>query len=408
MARRFTAPDPATPTRDPATPTPESGRAEPGPADLGACREHPELVNELRSHLRAATAAAREPLPERITQPLPAAPAAHAMVAHRGRVVANVHTGYADLFNADGALLAEPRTLGPRDVFDVASLTKIFVAVAALSLIDDDMLHLGDRVADHLPEFTGQGREEVTVQHLLTHTSGLPAVFDHWEPVADRAERIAVVLAQQPQHPPGRVHTYSCVGYQLLGLLLERRTGRSLPELLAGRVTVPLALSDTGFDAVCAERTVPTEYQTSRGLVRGRVHDEAAWVLGRAGNAGVFSTVADVLDLTEAIRTATGPVSPWMRGRLSTDALDDAQRSATGYGQAVGLRVSDESFMGEDSAGLLGHTGFTGTSMVIDPARELSIVLLTNRVHPYRTAFTVQPLRRAVVAAAQRWADQYA
>src|SRR5690625_6613562 len=82
------------------------------------------------------------------------------------------------------------------------------------------------------------------------------------------------------------------------------------------------------------------------------------------------SSVAEVIVLTEAIRTATEPVSPWMRGRLSTDALDDAQRSATGYGQAVGLRVSDESFMGEDSAGLLGHTGFTGTSMESGMAQE--------------------------------------
>lgn len=385
----------------------------PGPVTSGSAGTHmtgsalePELQHELRSALVASTAAARQPLPAAMSEPRPGTPAAHAMIAHRGRVVADVHAGYAELFGADGEVLADPRPLGPQDVFDVASLTKVFVAVTALSLIDDDVLGLDDRVADHLPRFSGSGREGVTVRHLLTHLSGLPAVFDHWRPVARRAERIDVVLAQRLLRPAGRVHIYSCVGYQVLGLLLERCTGRSLPELLDERVASPLELAGTGFETRGPGRPVPTEYQPGRGLVRGQVHDEAAWVLGHAGNAGVFSTAADVLAFAESIRSASGPVTPRMRTWLSTDVLDEAQRSATGHGQAVGLRVGDPVFMGPDSAGLLGHTGFTGTSMVIDPARELSVVLLTNRVHPVRTAFTVQPLRRAVVALAQRWVDQ--
>ena len=367
------------------------------------------LQAELGSELERVTAAAQQP-PIAAAEPRHATPGAHAVIAHRGTVLADVHTGFAELFADAVTLTRNPRQLGPSDIFDIASLTKIFVAVTALRHVHTGAIDLDDTVASHLPAFSGAGRDQVRIRHLLTHTSGLPAIFDHWRRPADRAERIAVVLSQQPQHLPGQVHTYSCVGYQLLGLLLEQRTGHGLDQLLSEHVTGPLGLSETSYEPVDVERVVPTEYQTNppRGMVRGQVHDEAAWVLGRAGNAGLFSTTADVLSFAEAIRTAHGPITTELAELLSTDHLEPEQREATGYGQTIGLRVGDASFMGLESAGLLGHTGFTGTSMVIDPARELSVVLLTNRVHPLRSAFSVQGLRRRVVGLAQQWVDQQA
>lgn len=371
-------------------------------------------VETLRRALETATLAARAPITppgqdgEPPAEPRNGTPAAHAVIAHRGHVVAAAHAGAAELFTPAGGLLAHPRGLGPGEVFDLASLTKVLVAVTALTQVRSGVIGLDDPVARHLPAFTGDGRGDVLVRHLLIHTSGLPAMFEQWDIPADRDERVAIVLAQRLQNPAGRVHTYSCVGYQVLGLLLEQATGQPLPELLAREVTGPLGMVDTGYHPAEPDRAVPTEYQydPARGLVRGQVHDEAAWVLGGAGNAGVFATAADVLTFAEAIRTATGPIDEAIRDLLSTDLLDARQRSAAGFGQAVGLRVGDASFMGADADGLLGHTGFTGTSLVIDPARELSVVLLTNRVHPYRSVFTVMGLRRAVMELAQSWVDR--
>lgn len=367
------------------------------------------LQTELRSELQRVTAAARQPSVA-ADEPRHATAAAHGIIAHRGAVVAQAHAGYAELFTDPATLAPKPRALGSADIFDVASLTKIFVAVTALCHLQSGDIDLQDTVVSHLPDFSGAGREEVRIRHLLTHTSGLPAIFNHWDRPADRAERIGVVLSQQLQHRPGQVHTYSCVGYQLLGLLLERRAGRRLGDLIATRLTDPLGLSETAYAPVDTDRVVPTEHQTEppRGIVRGEVHDEAAWVLGQAGNAGLFSTATDMLRFAEAIRGAHDPITPQIQELLGTDHLDPAQREAAGYGQGVGLRIGDASFMGSDADGLLGHTGFTGTSMVIDPARELSVVLLTNRVHPLRSAFTVQPLRRRVVDMAQQWVDQQA
>ncbi|MGC0142730.1 serine hydrolase domain-containing protein [Pseudactinotalea sp. Z1732] len=372
------------------------------------------LEATLQRALDSATLAARVPVTppgrhgEPGAEPRRGTPAAHAVIAHRGHVVATAHAGAAELFTPDGGLLADPRPLGPGDVFDLASLTKVLVAATALTQVRSGVIGLEDPVVRHLPAFTGDGREDVLVRHLLLHTSGLPAMFEHWDTPAHRGERVAVVLSQRLRHRAGRVHTYSCVGYQVLGLLLEQATGRPLPELLAREVTGPLGMADTGYHPAEPDRVVPTEYQhdPARGLVRGQVHDEAAWVLGGAGNAGVFATAADVLTFAEAIRTATGPIDDAVRNLLSTDLLDARGRVAAGFGQAVGLRVGDASFMGVDADGLLGHTGFTGTSLVIDPARELSVVLLTNRVHPYRSAFTVMGLRRAVVELAQAWVDR--
>lgn len=345
----------------------------------------------------AGTRANPEPLRE-------ATPAADAVIARDGEVIATARAGSPYLFDTDGQLLPDTEQIGPDTVFDLASLTKIVVTVTALTLVRQGVLDLDDPVVAHLPEFDDDGeRSSVTVRHLLTHTSGLPPIFPHWELVAQRSDRVTEVLSVPLIAQPGSVQAYSCVGYQTLGLILERRTGAELPELVASLVTEPSSMTETSYVPRHPDRCAPTEYQDvpARGLVRGQVHDEAAWVLGGAGNAGLFGTAADVLRFTEAIRTATGPVDEQIREWMSTDQLPEQLREHAAYGQAFGMRVGDASFMGADADGLIGHTGYTGTSLVIDPVRGLSVVVLTNRVHSHREAFTVQGLRRSAVELAQ-------
>ena len=335
------------------------------------------------------------------------APAAQVMIAHRGTLIASAQQGNLVMFDADGSLLDQPVPAVTDSVFDIASLTKIVVTATFLAHVEQGLIGVDDAVASYLPEFGSvEGKDGVLVRHLLTHTSGLPAIFDNFDPDISREDRIAYVLGVPLINAPGEVHNYSCVGYQTLGLLLERVTGEYLPDLIASLVTGPLGMSETTYSPD-AERCAATEYQVdySRGLVRGQVHDEAAWILGGAGNAGLFSTAADVLRFTEAIRTASGPISAQMQGWMFTDTLTAQQRTASGFGQAFGMRIGQRLFMGADREGLIGHTGFTGTSLVIDPVRELSVVLMSNRVHPDRSAFTVNALRQRIVEAAQAWVD---
>ncbi|MFC4553773.1 serine hydrolase domain-containing protein [Georgenia faecalis] len=374
-------------------------------AELGA------VVGDL---LRAATDAATAPV-RPSDPPRPAVPGAVAVVAHRGTVVARARSGYAELFDADGALLPEALRRPVGDVFDLASLTKLLTTTAALVQVDAGALDLDAAVADVVPEFAdaaadGPARGRVTVHHLLTHTAGLLDVLDLWRTDGDRAARAHRVLAAPLLSEPGTTHRYSCVGFLVLGLLLERLTGLDLPALLATTVTGPLGMTSTGYSVAPGAVAAATEHQVDppRGMVRGAVHDEAAWALGGAGNAGVFSTAEDLVRLGEMVRAGRPALlSGRARALLRTNVLGPEETARVGYGQALGFRVGDASALGEADPTAIGHTGFTGTSLVVDARNDLVVVLLTNRVHPARTAFDVGPLRVGVARAAREWAGRH-
>ncbi|WP_163543534.1 serine hydrolase domain-containing protein [Occultella kanbiaonis] len=381
------------------------------PGDAGV---EPEPTAALRALLDLATrSAAAGPAPIGAADPVPGTAGAEALIAHRGRVVARARAGYATLFAADGALLptAQRRPLPADPVFDVASLTKLLTTVTALVQVDAGVLDLDRPVAEHLPEFAvDRAHERVSARQLLTHTSGLPPVLRLWEVPGTREDRARHALGTDLRSEPGSAHAYSCVGFMVLGLLLERLTGRTLPTLLTETVTGPLAMTSTGYDPRgVGERVVPTEYQSvpDRGLVCGTVHDEAAWSLGASGNAGVFSTGPDLVRFAAALG-ADGPglLSADSLALLRRDALPASERDRVGYGQALGMRLGDATFMGTDDPTVIGHTGFTGTSLVIDTEADLIVILLTNRVHPVRTAFDAGPLRRAVTATAREHVAQ--
>jgi CubicO group peptidase (beta-lactamase class C family) len=334
-------------------------------------------------------------------------PGAVALIVRSGSIGVPVAVGNALLYADGGGALLPPEQRIPMrtdTIFDIASLTKLFTATAVLSLCADRTLDLRDKVTRWLPEFSS---DAVTLRQLLSHTSGLPAHIRLWEQADSRRALLAAPLAG----PPDTVYAYSCLGYIAAGWMAEAASGLPLRQLVAERICRPLGLTDTGYlpPAEKLPRIAATEYQpyVGRGMVRGSVHDENSWRLGGVvGNAGIFSTAADLARFGEMLRLGGGldgvrilpesAVADMLRDQLPP-------RLDPGYRQGLGPRIGDASFMGRlAEAKAVGHTGFTGTSLVIDRSRELVVVLLTNRVHPDRNRRSVADLRQQV---ANRCAD---
>lgn len=307
------------------------------------------------------------------------------------------------------ALLGTPASdddtaLTPEHVFDLASLTKVFTTVAAMRLVDDGRLDLDAPVADTLRVGRGAGAERITLRHLLTHSAGLPAEGIGWrEGITGEALRERV-LASVLRAAPGDQHLYSDVGFIAVGTLLERVSGSPLDGLVAE--TAALLGAGTLTYRPDARLAVATETQPHRGPVRGEVHDELAHALGRpAGHAGLFGTVQDVAALARMIRDDGVGVHGRVLSEESVREMRTAQVSAAGYGQALGLRVRDVSWMGEIDA--VGHTGFTGTCVAICPGTGRVGVLLINRVHPSREDVEISAIRRKFldpIGTESRWA----
>jgi CubicO group peptidase (beta-lactamase class C family) len=352
--------------------------------------------------------------------PRPLYPGAVALVSRDGAIQQGIAIGEAVRY-ADAAgieLPVDERVAMRTDtIFDVASLTKLFTATVLLTLVEDGLIALDTPIADRLPSFTSGERRSVTLRHLLTHTSGLPALLRLWADQPDRASRQRAVLDVALERSPGRTFVYSDIGYIVAGFLAELVGGRSLPELLQDRICAPLGLSDTDYlpDPDHIARAAATEDQryVGRGIVRGSVHDENSWSLGGAvGHAGIFSTASDLARFGEAIRRG-GALD---EGRiLQEETVGEMLRDQLpsnvdpGFRQGIGFRIADPTFMGVLAAsGAVGHTGFTGTSLVIDSTRSLVVVLLTNRVHPSRDWSDIAAVRRraAEIAAADGSAAQ--
>jgi CubicO group peptidase (beta-lactamase class C family) len=284
-----------------------------------------------------------------------------------------------------------------RTVYDLASLTKVVgTTTAVMLLFEDGRMGLDDPVQSYLPEFTGPGKERVTIRHLLTHTSGLPAGTSSG---GSTAEELLLRLLRAPlTGTPGMRVEYSDVGFVVLHAAAERAAGEPLYRLLDRRVFEPLGMSSTAW--LMGEHCLRCAGTSRRlgGLYRGRVHDPISRRLdGLAGNAGLFSTAHDLarfaamlanggeLNGVRVLRTSTIGTFTRRQPGSGTRALGWDTPGVPGSG-AAGARVSDRSF---------GHTGFTGTSIWIDPDRGTWVVLLANRTYedgPNR----MQALRRTV------------
>ncbi|MFE1440822.1 serine hydrolase domain-containing protein [Streptomyces sp. NPDC058739] len=264
--------------------------------------------------------------------------------------------------------------------FDLASLTKLFTSVAAVQQIERGTLGMDALVGAYLPEFHAAAGHGVTVRQLLTHTSGLRPELPLYD-CADAAERLAMLRAEAPTGVPGE-YVYSDLNMLLLQHVLERITGRGLDVLIHDGITRPLGMTATRFGpcpgAAATEDQRRPWAKADRGMLRGQVHDENAWALGGvAGHAGLFSTGRDLAVFCRAL-LAGGSHGP---ARILGPDLVELLLTPPG----LGFALDQPWFMGELAGrGAAGHTGFTGTSLVLDPATDTFLVLLANTVHPCR------------------------
>ncbi|MEU2130910.1 serine hydrolase [Streptomyces sp. NPDC018352] len=280
-------------------------------------------------------------------------------------------------------------------VFDLASVSKLFTSILAVQQIERGTLELEAKVASYLPDFAGGGKQDITIRQLLTHTSG----FRAWIPLykaPTREAKLQLLWNEVPAAPPGTVYLYSDLNLISLQLVLEKITGRKQDVLLREQITAPLGMHRTRYNPPAAwkPKIAATEDARlpwsglDRGLVWGEVHDENAYSLdGVAGHAGVFSCAWDLAILARTL--LNGGV--YGRARiLSAESVDllftDFNTAFPGDEHGLGFELYQHWYMGAMATPrTAGHTGFTGTSLVLDPTTDSFLIVLGNSVHPVRS-----------------------
>lgn len=296
----------------------------------------------------------------------------------------------------------------PATIYDVASLTKVVVTTTmAMILVDQGRLDLEAPVSAFLPAFRGGAKDKVTVSQLLTHSAGL----DWWAPLYKDTKGqeafVKRIVAMDLAYEPGTKSVYSDLGLILLGEILQRISGQDIESFAKENIFEPLGMKNTMYRPAVSlkPRIAPTEKDAWRGrVVHGEVHDENAFALGGiAPHAGLFSTAEDLARFTQML--LNGGVYDHTR-IVSRQTIERFVKRASVPGSSRGLGWDTPSE--NSSAGALfspqsfGHTGFTGTSMWIDPTRQLFVILLTNRVHPTRDNNLIRQARPAVADAVVR------
>jgi beta-glucosidase-like glycosyl hydrolase/CubicO group peptidase (beta-lactamase class C family) len=296
-----------------------------------------------------------------------------------------------------------------RSLFDLASLTKVVATTPAImTLYERGQIDLNAPLAKYLPEFGQAGKESVTVRQILTHTSGLKPFYSFEQMgVTTREEILDFIERDSLVYPPDTEYRYSDLGMIMLAVTVERITGQPFGDFLRENIYEPMGMFDTGFRPAGGLGTspdvVPTEIDTAfrGGLVQGEVHDERAWMLGgTAGHAGLFSTAEDLARYA-AMYLNGGEYNGHRFFRPETIALFTTRFPST-LESTRALGWDTRSLTGYSSAGRLfgprsfGHTGFTGTSLWIDPDAKLFVILLTNRVYPTRSNRKIGAVRPRV------------
>jgi len=323
------------------------------------------------------------------------------LMAHDGVVVATQVDGFALRYRTATEELPQSQWIPMRrdTIFDMASVSKLFTSIAVVQLMEEGRVALESPVATYLPEFAAAGKESVTIRHLLTHTSGFTSWLPLYSRYPDKASRVAAVMNQPLTNPVGTVYLYSDLNLITLGVLVERLRGQSLDEVVAARLTQPLGMKDTGYNPAVKERTAATEYQAvpARGMVWGEVHDENAWSLdGTSGHAGVFSTADDMAILAQALLNGGTYRGARILDRKSVSLLiTNFNEDFPGDDHGLGFELNQTWYMDALSGPrTAGHTGYTGTSIVIDFTSRSFAILLTNRVHPSRAWGSINVARQ--------------
>ena len=350
--------------------------------------------------------------PERLEQ---AAALLERAVAERvtpGGVLLVARRGAVALERAAGRLTYEDDApaVSPSTIYDLASLTKV-IATTTLMMrrVESGALHLDGTAASYLPELKGSPVGGATLRDLLAHSSGLPCCTELFRELGEgldrdeaRARYLEHIAATDLEVGPRERSIYSDLGVLLLGEILERESGRGLAELVEDEVLDPLGLADTGYLPVDSlrKRIAATEFDAWRGrLPHGEVHDENTHALGGvAPHAGLFGTARDVAAFAQTMLNGGGYGERRIANADTVALFTRRAELVPGSSRALGWDTpSDPSSAGRYfSARSYGHTGFTGTSLWIDPELELIVVLLTNRVHPTRENIAIRRLRPAI------------
>jgi uncharacterized protein YbbC (DUF1343 family)/CubicO group peptidase (beta-lactamase class C family) len=300
------------------------------------------------------------------------------LVGHNGRVVYRKAFGRRSLEPTH-----EPMTVDT--IFDLASLTKcIATTTAMMQLFAAGRVRLNDPVSAYLKEFAQNGKQDITIRELMTHYSGLPPDLDLTAPWQGRAAAFRMAMEARPEYPPGSRFVYSDINFETLGFLVEQVTGESLNDYAAEHIFKPLGMNDTRFlpPKEWIPRIAPTQYDEHGAMLRGVVHDPTARRMGGvAGHAGLFSTADDLARFAQALLNGSPVLGPLDIEKMSTPQQPANAASMRGLGWDI-----DSPFASNRGellpVGSFGHTGFTGTSLWIDPVTDTYIVILTNAVHP--------------------------
>ena len=325
-------------------------------------------------------------------------PGAVVLVGHRGRVVYRKAFGYRAL---------EPRRerMTVDTIFDLASLTKVVATTTAvMQLVERGEVRPNDPVAKYLPEFAQNGKEDITVRELLTHYSGLEPDLDLKTAWQGKATAYAMALAEKPQDPPGAQFVYSDINFITLGALVEEVSKMTLDNYTQSKIFAPLKMTHTRYlpPPSWRSKTAPTQYDDDGVMLRAVVHDPSARRMGGvAGHAGLFSTADDLAKFAQALLSGSKVLSPLAVEKMSTPQQPPNATSLRGFGWDIDSPFSTN--RGDLlPVGSFGHTGFTGTSLWIDPVTKTYIILLTNSVHPHGrgTAVALRTKLATAIAAA--------
>jgi len=312
---------------------------------------------------------------------------------HEGQIPGAVllvwHNGEVVYRKALGSRSLEPRheIMTVDTIFDLASLTKVVATTTAvMQLAQKGQLRVNDPVAKYIPEFAQNGKDEITIRQLLTHFSGLREDIDLLPPWEGKETALRMAYAETPEYAPGSRFLYSDTNFIVLGALVERVSGMPLEQYCYQNIFAPLAMVHTRFlpPASWLRRIAPTEFDEQGKMIRGVVHDPRARRMGGvAGHAGVFSTADDLSKFAQCLLNGGRPIlSAAMVEKMTTPQQPPTASVLRGFGWDIDSPFSSN--RGELlPVGSFGHTGFTGTSLWIDPTTQTFIILLTNAVHPH-------------------------
>jgi CubicO group peptidase (beta-lactamase class C family) len=348
----------------------------------------PEAVGMSSSQLRLVDKIIQEAITEQHF------PGAVVLVARKGKIVVRKAFG-------DCQWVPESRPMNTSHIFDLASITKpVATATSIMILVERGRLRLWDKVHEFVPDFVpyvdeeGKPGEEACLWHLLTHTSGLPPYANAEEVEKKYGKSIALetlvahIAGLEKLCPPGKEFHYSCLGFITLSYIAEKVTGKNIAEFAAENIFQPLNMHHTFFTPpkefhhLC----VPTEVIDGKNPLTGVVHDPLARLLGGvSGNAGLFSTADDLAVFAQMLLNRGKYNGVRILGPLTVDRMTEIYSRAAFAGRGWGWDLDSSYSTNQGSItgpSTYGHTGYTGTSVWIDPETETFVILLTNRVHP--------------------------